>query len=183
MVSKGPGPVSRMVRVGRLPAKGITVAILADDEQKADLARVHNLASVEHFEAEMLVRPWKRDGVRVTGYVEASIVQTCVVTLEPLPAQIREEIAALFVPVNSRLAREDEEGGEIIVSAEGEDLPEPFEGDSIDVGSLAEEFFVLAIDPYPRKPGAVPDLPEQEEEEETPEGSLQEALKKLQENR
>jgi hypothetical protein len=38
--------------------------------------------------------------------------------------------------------------------ADGPDAPEPFDGDSIDVGALAEEIFGSAIDPYPRKPDA-----------------------------
>ena len=32
--------------------------------------------------------------------------------------------------------------------------PKLFSGDTIDVGALAEEYFGLAIDPYPRAPGA-----------------------------
>ena len=42
-----------------------------------------------------------------------------------------------------------------MLDADGPDSPETFSGDTIDVGALAEEFFGLAIDPYPRKPGAV----------------------------
>ena len=37
-----------------------------------------------------------------------------------------------------------------MLDAEGPDSPETFTGDTIDVGALAEEFFGLAIDPYPR---------------------------------
>ena len=48
-----------------------------------------------------------------------------------------------------------DETGEMVFDAEGPDLPETFTGDSIDVGSVCEEFVVLAIDPYPRKEGAV----------------------------
>jgi len=47
-----------------------------------------------------------------------------------------------------------EGGGEILIDAEGPDSPETFSGDTIDVGALAEQFFGLAIDPYPRKAGA-----------------------------
>ncbi|SPU62590.1 Uncharacterized ACR, COG1399 [Brucella melitensis] len=84
----------------------------------------------------------------------AEIVQACVVTLEPLTNTIAEEIDTIFVPENSRLARiELDESGEILLDAEGADIPETFVGDRIDVGAVAEEFFDLAIDPYPRKPG------------------------------
>ncbi|MGH6860621.1 MAG: DUF177 domain-containing protein, partial [Phyllobacterium sp.] len=54
-----------------------------------------------------------------------------------------------------RLARQPlDENGALIVSAEGPDTPETFSGDRLDVGAIAEEFFELSIDPYPRKPDA-----------------------------
>jgi hypothetical protein len=65
-------------------------------------------------------------------------------------------------------------GGEIVLDAEGDDSPETFEGDSIDVGALAEEFS-LGIDPYPRKDGAML----QREEDESPGGALGEKLASL----
>ena len=67
--------------------------------------------------------------------------------------------------------------GEVLLDADGPDRPETFAGDSIDAGALAEEFFALAIDPYPRKPGAA--LPPAGEEEEGSAGPLHEKLKAL----
>ncbi len=59
-----------------------------------------------------------------------------------------------FCPRISKLGRLGfHSGGEIVLDAEGPDSPETFSGDTIDVGALAEEFFELAIDPYPRKSG------------------------------
>jgi uncharacterized metal-binding protein YceD (DUF177 family) len=37
----------------------------------------------------------------------------------------------------------------------GEDPPEPIVNGAIDLGALATEFLMLALDPYPRKEGAV----------------------------
>ncbi len=171
-------PVSHKLQVNRLPAKGRTVTIEADAQQRDRLARLHGLLSVERFVAELLARPWKGDGVRVTGHVEADITQTCIVSLEPLESRVHESVEAIFVPEGSRLARMESEGGEIVVEAESADLPEPFVGDRIDVGALAEEFFSLGIDPFPRKPGAVL-TPANKEEDERPAGPLYDALKKL----
>jgi len=101
------------------------------------------------------VTPWKRNGVKVSGSVEADITQACIVTLEPVAAHIDEAVEALFLPEQSKLGRQGfEGGGEILLDAEGPDSPETFSGDTIDVGALAEQLFGLAIDPYPRKPGA-----------------------------
>jgi hypothetical protein len=105
--------------------------------------------------------------VKVSGQVEADITQQCVVTLEPLAARISEEVSGLYFPEDSKLGRLGfHAAGEVHLDAEGPDGPETFTGDTIDVGALAEEFFGLAIDPYPRSDGAslaaasAPDDPE-----------------------
>ncbi len=142
------------VPVLHLPQKGLTVTIATDERERAALAAGHELEAVESFSAEFLLTRWKKDGIRVRGRIEAEIVQACVVTLEPLRNTISEEVDTIFVPENSRLARiKLDESGEMLIDAEGADIPETFEGDRIDMGAVAEEFFDLAIDPYPRKPG------------------------------
>lgn len=147
-------PVSFMANVARLPQKGLPVVIDADARQRAALASEHELLSVESYRAELLVEPWKRNGVKVSGRVRADITQACIVTLDPVEAHIDELVDALFLPEQSKLGRQGfDGGGEILLDAEGPDGPETFSGDAIDVGALAEQFFGLAIDPYPRKQG------------------------------
>lgn len=148
-------PVSFIANVARLPQKGMPVIIAADEEQRARLAADHDLLSVESWRCELLVAPWKRNGVQVTGSVDADITQQCVVTLEPMPARISEQVSALYFPEDSKLGRLGfHDAGEVHLDAEGPDSPETFFGDTIDVGVLAEQIFALAIDPYPRKEGA-----------------------------
>ena len=152
-------PLSHFVSVARLPQKGMPVKIIANENERADLAKAHGLEAVKTFEADLRVTKWRSEGAKVTGRIVSDIVQTCSITLEPLDAQVVEDFEAIFVPENSRLAKPKfDADGELVLDAEGPDAPETFSGDSIDVGALAEEFFVLGIDPYPRKPDAV--LPE-----------------------
>lgn len=147
-------PVSFAVHVARLPKLRMPVVIEADEKQRRLLAQEHGLLRVESFHAELQVEPWKRHGVRVSGRVSAAIVQACIVTLDPLPAAIDEPIEAVFLPEDSKLGRLGfEDGGEILLDPDGPDSPETFSGDMLDVGALAEEFFGLALDPYPRKSG------------------------------
>jgi len=142
------------VQVLHLPQKGMTVKISTDEKERAALAADHGLEAVNAFAAEFLITPWKKDGVRVRGRIDAEIVQSCVVTLEPLTNSITEEVDTKLVPENSRLARiEVDDSGDVLLDAEAADIPEVFVGSKIDVGAIAEEFFDLAIDPYPRKPG------------------------------
>ncbi len=172
-------PLSFLAHVGRLPDKGLPVHIHADERQCAALAAAHGLLAVEGFRADLLVKRWKRHGVEVAGTVEADIVQACVVTLEPLAAHISEPVSALFLPAESKLGREGfGAGGEILIDAEGPDAPELFNGDTIDVGGLAEEFFELAIDPYPRKEGADYAVPDDPDRPESPFAGLAELKKR-----
>jgi hypothetical protein len=173
-------PVSFIARVARLPKKGMPVTIEATEAQRERLAAAHGLESVERFVAELLVAPWKRNGIRVDGRVEADITQTCVVSLEPLAAHIDEPVSAIFLPEDSRLGREGfGEGGEIVLSVDGPDSPETFDGESIDVGALAEEFFGLAIDPYPRKPGAESPAVLSGDDDDAHEGTFAQKLESL----
>jgi uncharacterized metal-binding protein YceD (DUF177 family) len=171
-------PVSFLANVARLPQKGMPVVIEADAKQRAKLAEQHGLVSVGRYRAELLVTSWKRQGVKVSGLVEADIVQECVVTLDPIESRISEEVSAVYLPEDSKLGREGfQGGGEILIDADGPDSPETFAGDTIDVGALAEEFFELAIDPYPRKPGSGLDHVETADQPDSPFARLS-ALKK-----
>lgn len=142
-------PVSFRANVRKLPARGMVMKLAADDAQCLALAEAHGLLTVENWQAELLVKTWKRDGISVTGRVKAEVTAACVVTLEPVPQHIDEAVEAVFVPETSRLA-DAGEGGEILLDSDGPDAPETFTGSEIDVGALAEEFFALALDPYPR---------------------------------
>lgn len=148
------------VPVLHLPHKGLTVKIGTNDKERAALAAEHDLRSVKSFDAEFLLTPWKKKGVRIRGTIKAEVVQSCVATLEPLDAMVDAEVDTIFVPEDSRLAKiQLDESGELLLDAEGADIPETFVGDKIDLGAVAEEFFELALDPYPRKSG----LPEEAE--------------------
>jgi len=152
MTAAGKPPFSYLVKVGHVSANPVTVRLSADAGERAALAKAWDVLDVGALEAELEVARWKRDGVRIKGTVRARLTQACVVTLDPVEAEIEEPFEALFVPEGSRLARmETGESGEVIVDAEGPDMPEPFTGDTIDVGAVVAEFVALAIDPYPRK--------------------------------
>lgn len=171
-------PVSFLAHVARLPQKGMPLVIEAGKKELAALAQMHGLVDVKRYRAELLVSPWKRHGVKVSGTVKADIVQECVVTLDPVENRIDEAVEGVFLPEDSKLGRLGfHDGGEIVLDAEGPDSPETFSGDSIDVGAFAEEFFALAIDPYPRKAGAA--VVEAADETDSPDGPLKEKLRQL----
>ncbi|HVK92187.1 MAG TPA: YceD family protein [Mycoplana sp.] len=147
-------PFSFRVKVGHVSNNPVVVKITADAGERSTLARQWGILEVRSFSAEFQIQRWKRDGVRLKGRVQADIVQSCVVTLDPVEGRIDEPVDAVFVPEGSKLARKPEiDGGEMLLDPDGPDSPETFEGDAIDAGAVAAEYAAMAIDPYPRKPG------------------------------
>lgn len=147
--------ISLPVHVARMPQKGFPVVHAATERERAALAANHGLLSVESFVIDALVTRWRSEGIRLAGTITADVVQECVVTLDPVPAHLEIPFEISLVSAGSKLDRVPEGGhGEIVVDAESDDIPDTFSGDTIDAGALAEEHFELALDPYPRKPGA-----------------------------
>ncbi|MEM9106628.1 MAG: DUF177 domain-containing protein, partial [Pseudomonadota bacterium] len=150
MTEKNKENFSYRVNVGHISGNPVTVFLEANLREREALAERWGVDRVDCIVAELTLARWKKDGVRIKGQVKADIEQSCVVSLEPVSSHVDETFEALFVPEGSKLARiVTDESGEMVVEAEGPDLPETFTGDSIDVGAVCEEFIVLAIDPYP----------------------------------
>lgn len=161
------------VSVKTLPEAGMPVRFEANEKELSALTRQLGIPAVRSLKAEVLVKRWRGEGVRVTGQLVADVVQQCVVTLDPLDETVREEISATFVPDGSKLARVDSPRDDALhIDPEGEDIPDTFNGDRIDLGALFCETTALGLDPYPRSAGAaVPEdlvLPADEEARVSP---------------
>lgn len=148
-------PFSYPVKVGHISANAVTVRLAADERERAGLAELWQVLTVDELSAELQIARWKKDGVRLKGHVTARLQQACVVTLEPVPSVISEDFEQIFVPEGSKLARfMTGENAELVLDPDGPDIPETFEGDTIDAGATVAEMVALAIDPYPRKSDA-----------------------------
>ena len=144
----------RLVTAEEVGRAGLALSFLAGAIEREALARRLDLLALESLSAALRFAPADEapGAIRVSGTVDARLVQRCVVTLEPVPQTLRESIAALYTPLPT-----DSSEREIDVPAEGE-MPEPLPEDGIDVGELVVEHLALCLDPYPRHPDA-PDPP------------------------
>jgi len=146
-------PFSRVIRVDTLPKDGETVTIEASPSEREALAAFLGLPSIEALSATLMVKRAAKGGARVIGTVHGELTQTCVVTLEPFPAAVEEEVDVRFAPRDEdREARRPADEPEAF-SMTDDDEPDPIVDGKIDLGALAAEFFALGLDPYPRKPG------------------------------
>ena len=148
-------PFSQPVNIRTLPRRGRVENFSADEQQRKAIAEDQDLIDIKSLSASATVKPWKKDGVMVEGTVRAELVQPCAVTGDPLTSDVNEEFNAVFAPEGSVLLKPKlDSEGEIILDAEGDDPPEPFTGDSIDLAEVWLEFLSLGIDPFARIPGA-----------------------------
>ena len=148
-------PFSSPVAVRKLPARGTVVNYNAPDDVRAAIAADFDLISIDVFEAQARVSPWKKQGVQISGSICAELTQACAITGEPLSTTVREEIDALYVPEGSKLAQPVVDGeGEIVLDPEAADPPETFNGDIIELAQIWLEFLALGLDPFARQEGA-----------------------------
>ncbi len=149
-------PFSYPVNVRTLSKKGQNVKYSATEDVRKAIAKNYELISVESFEADCLLAPWKRDGIQLSGKIRAQITQPCAVTSEPLESVVNEIVEMVFVPEDSKLTKpRANDDGEWIFDVEGSEIPETFIGDSIDVAEVWLEFFTMGIDLFARIDGAV----------------------------
>ncbi|MBI0432553.1 DUF177 domain-containing protein [Roseomonas sp. KE0001] len=113
----------------------------------AALALRFGIPAIESLVAELDLSNEPGGTVRARGTLEARVVQTCVITLEPFGELVRDEVDLRFLPAGREPA-DDAEGPDEI----------PTEHGVMELGEALAEQLSLALDPYPRAPGA--SLPE-----------------------
>ena len=136
----------RPVRIDTIGDAPRTIAIEADEVERAALARRFGLLALDRLAATAAVA---RDGgtVRVDGRLSATVAQACIATGAPVPASIDEFFTLRFVPASGGT------GGEIELDEADLDTI-PYEGSAVDLGEAAAQTLALALDPFPRAPDA-----------------------------
>lgn len=140
------------VSLDRIGSQELTLTIEATPAECAALAVRMKLPAIQALSCVFHLVRESRDKVLTRGHLRARITQTCVVTLEDFEAPLEDTFQVRFVPSG-------EEADDIDPDADDEI---PFEGNLIDLGEAAAEQLALALDPYPRMPGATLDDPETE---------------------
>jgi hypothetical protein len=146
---------SRPIRVEASPREGLETRIEADANERAALAAFNGLPAIAALAATFSLEHGGGGIVTVRGALEASVTQTCVVTLEPFEASIAAPIDLRFAPLDETARRGAPSGEAEEIEIGEEDEPDPIVDGAIDLGAVASEFLTLNLDPYPRKPGAV----------------------------
>ncbi len=142
---------SRPIEVDRVGHTEVVHEISATAEECAALAKRFDLLALDRLEARVRLRRARGGSLlRLAGRLKADVVQSCVVTLAPVPSHVETEFTALY--------GDGDVGGEgIEIDPEIESTLEPWPDGPLDLGETVAQELVLALEPYPRAPGAALD--------------------------
>jgi len=145
MTPEFPRPLS----VARISAAGLAMTVTASADERAALASRFKLPGIAALSCRFVLRPAMGGAYEAEGTLHARITQLCVVSLEAFDSAIEEGFRLRFVPEGDESEDEDPDAVDEV----------PFAADTLDLGEAAAQQLALALDPYPRKPGAALELP------------------------
>ncbi len=137
---------SRPLRVDRIPAGGVVERMTARPSERKALAERFGLLDLPMLEATLNADHASDGMVKVSGTMNAKVVQRCVVTLEPVPATIAEKIEVLCAP--PKMAAHGANPPHDVPDAE--EMLEPIVNGTIDLGELVSQHLAVSLNPYPR---------------------------------
>lgn len=141
---------SRKFDLARLAGKPETITVTASPEECAAVAAAFALPAIASLGGKIRLSRMPNGRVAARLDLAARVTQVCVVTLDPFEQNIAERTALVIMPS----AGGETEPEDTLIA----DLDSPDEivvdGTIVDLGALVAEQLALALDPYPRKPGA-----------------------------
>jgi uncharacterized metal-binding protein YceD (DUF177 family) len=149
-------PFSHSYNLARLGNAGDTVRFAADEAQRAGVAKWAGILSLEKFEIQAEIKKLAANRFGLAFHLIADVTQSCVVTLEPVPAHLDRTFGRELVFVGAsrhRDAADSATGPDLVLDTDQEEGPEEIDSLHLDLAVPVLEEFVLSLDPYPRRPG------------------------------
>ena len=149
-------PIQKFYNLADLSSAGDDVAISAAGEDLARLAQWAGVDAVTGFEGRIALSKVSQTRFSYEAELSADIVQSCVVTLEPVRSHIARSFSRSLHLATGRAADRD---GTVVLAPGDDDAPEDIESPRYDLATPLLEELALAIDPYPRAPGVAFETP------------------------
>jgi hypothetical protein len=134
----------RPVSINEIGPSGMDSVVEAGPAECAALAARMGVPAVLRLSCRFHLVRGAFDAIAAQGHLLATVVRTCVVSLDDFETDVVENFRVRFVPAGNETDEIDPEAEDEI----------PFTGGMIDLGEAAAEQLALALDPYPRKPDA-----------------------------
>jgi hypothetical protein len=148
-------PLSRPYDLSDLGAGGAELRISASTEELLRLAGWLAVSEVRRFEADVDLRRRGPDRFVFDAELEALVVQSCVVTLAPVPRSYRLVVRRLLEVHGGKRRRAEDPGtaGVTSLSLDEDDTHEELRSYRYDLALPLLEELSLGLDPYPRAEG------------------------------
>lgn len=139
---------SRLVRVESIGSRAQVRKIEAREEERRSLAERLGLVALDGLSAIVELSRPAGDLVRARGHLIADVVQSCVITLAPVPAHIEADFGCNYAGGGRP------EAEVVDLDPLSEEEVEALTDGEIDIGETVAQQLAMALDPYPRAPGA-----------------------------
>ncbi|GFM27626.1 DUF177 domain-containing protein [Novosphingobium sp. PY1] len=138
---------SREIDIRQVEGKAVHVE--ANEAERAALAKRFSLVRISKLEADLeLHRSGERDA-EARGTLKASFIQSCAVSAEDIPVEVKEPLFFRFVPQATDYNPDEE------IELDADDCDEiEYSGTHIDLGEAVAQSLALAIDPFLTGPEA-----------------------------
>ena len=134
--------------VSDIPAGGLHRERKASASECKDLSKALKIPSLGSLLVKYQITALSSGGYRLSGEINADVVQACIVSLETVPSHVSDTFSSEFWPDPAQLESEAEksilDGADIELLSHG----------VIDAGKIIFEALSAGLDPYPRKQGA-----------------------------
>lgn len=137
----------KRLRLADLPhPKPTSFALGADAAARAAIAAELGIVAIKKLRFDGTLTPMGKHDWRLEGTLGATVVQSCVVTLDPVTTRIDEDVTRSYLADMPEVTSGETEMPEDDTQ---EALPE-----TLDLAEVMIEALALALPPYPRREGA-----------------------------
>jgi uncharacterized metal-binding protein YceD (DUF177 family) len=144
---EGAPEFSRRIALAQLGPEALRQQIEATPAERDKLAQRFGLLALDRLIAVVGLHRQVGDAILLEAAFEAEFVQSCVVTLEPVPGAISDRFSLVYGQVEAAELADGLAGDEAVF--------EPLHGDAIDIGEAVAQELSLALPVFPRHPDAV----------------------------
>ncbi len=146
--------IARPIKIDDIGTSPLHLELSTTPDERDAVARRLDVVSLDRFDGDIDIRRTPGKQFLVEGSIRADLVQSCVVTGDPVPISLSFALRRVYEEGADPFAGLAEDEDEIVTELEDDDPDAPING-IIDVGEAAVEELALQIPAYPRKPDAV----------------------------
>jgi uncharacterized metal-binding protein YceD (DUF177 family) len=141
--------LTRLIAVSQVTSDPVEMIVDASKSECKKLSESLEILEIIRLHVRLkLVSPDDGVTVHLSGLIEADLVQSCVVSLDPVASQIEAALERIY-----SAQEKPDDGEDITIELDADEPFEPLSGYTINVGQAIVEQLALEIDPFPRAPG------------------------------